>query len=328
MKKYDAFLMIASSFLLPSGAVAAQQAGPPAAAASKADPAIWVVRDQDTTIYLFGTFHITDARRDWFDDKVKDAFDNSRELVIEADVPADPKEALLRLQPLIERYAVDPQGRTISSQLTAEQNRVLNEALGLIGIAEGSYDQMEPWFINMTLTRALGQRIGASIENGAEAVLRRAAGKTKSVVALETAEDQFQLFDGLPEQGQLAQLKAMLDNWAAIGTQLPRLLHIWRRGDTETLDRVLNASFRSDPQFRRKLLDDRNKAWADWIARRLERPGAVFLAVGAGHLVGPESVQAFLQQRGIQSARLQGEEAFRKYPPCRSRSDDRCIQAR
>jgi len=190
---------------------------------------------------------------------------------------------------------------------------------------------MEPWFINMNLARALGRRIGATIEGGAEAVLRR-QGRHMRFRALETVEDQFKLFDSLPEEGQLAQLKLMLDNWEAIGSQLPRMLNVWRRGDAEGLDRILNDGLRSDPAVRGALLEARNRAWAEWIARRLERPGTVFLAVGAGHLVGGDSVQTFLAQRGIRSARVAAHvsrgEPRPAFPPCRTRVDDRCIQPR
>ena len=48
-----------------------------------------MVRDADTTIYLFGTFHLLDGRP-WFNDEVKTAFDASSELVMEAILPEDP----------------------------------------------------------------------------------------------------------------------------------------------------------------------------------------------------------------------------------------------
>jgi uncharacterized protein YbaP (TraB family) len=323
--------VIVAVFFVVFGARGAQApAVQPAPEAERREggPALWVVRDRDTTIWLFGTFHIMDESEDWFAGEIKDAFDGSQELVLEADIPIDAAALAARTQPLIRRYAVDPQGRTISARLTAEQNRVLDAALETVGVRPGSYDRMEPWFINMNLARALGRRAGAGIEGGAETVLRRAAGRRMRFRALETMEDQFRLFDGLPEEGQLAQLRTMLDNWEAIGTQLPRMLSVWKRGDAELLDRILNAGLRQDPGLRRALLEDRNRAWAAWVARRLERPGTVFMAVGAGHLVGADSVQSLLRERGIEAARVPTGEARRTWPPCRRRSDDRCVQRR
>ena len=79
----------------PALAQAAPRRPPPAPAAAPrtaplpdADPALWVVRDADTTIYLFGTFHLLDGRP-WFNDEVRTAFDASDELVMEAILPED-----------------------------------------------------------------------------------------------------------------------------------------------------------------------------------------------------------------------------------------------
>jgi uncharacterized protein YbaP (TraB family) len=51
------------------------------------------------------------------------------------------------------------------------------------------------------------------------------------------------------------------------------------------------------------LLTDRNENWAGQIEEMLEGSGVSFIAVGAGHLVGPESVQKRLKLRGIVAER-------------------------
>ena len=57
----------------------------------RATPALWEIRDADTTIYLFGTFHALDGRTVWFDDKVRARVRRSDELVLETVVPDDPR---------------------------------------------------------------------------------------------------------------------------------------------------------------------------------------------------------------------------------------------
>jgi uncharacterized protein YbaP (TraB family) len=53
------------------------------------------------------------------------------------------------------------------------------------------------------------------------------------------------------------------------------------------------------------LIRKRNIAWADWLAKRLEQPGQLLVAVGAGHLAGPDSVQKQLAKRGIKVTRVE-----------------------
>ena len=86
-RKISLFLAATSLFAAPAAAqTAPAPAAAPAAATAAlpdADPAIWVVKDPDTTIYLFGTFHALDGKSDWFNEEVKTAFDASSELVLE-----------------------------------------------------------------------------------------------------------------------------------------------------------------------------------------------------------------------------------------------------
>ena len=49
------------------------------------------------------------------------------------------------------------------------------------------------------------------------------------------------------------------------------------------------------------MFTERNGRWADWIAARMQTPGTVFVAVGAGHLVGKDSLLVRLAERGIES---------------------------
>lgn len=278
---------------------------PAAAALEDADPALWVVRDDDTTIYLFGTFHLLDSRP-WFNDEVRTAFDASSELVLEAVVPENPAS----LQPMVLRYAVDPDGRTLSSRLTAEEMAAFNAAVAPLGAPAGAFDRFEPWFATMTLSNVAAQRLGVEAANGPEGVLSRAARERGMPIGeLEGFEWQFRLFDEMPEAQQLAQLRQALENFDDIAAQLAPMLTAWSTGDIDGLVTILNSASEEDPELHRIVFTDRNRTWANWIQERLERPGTVFLAVGAGHLAGSDSVQAVLQERGVTSMRLPNESA-------------------
>lgn len=270
-----------------------------------ADPAMWVVRDEDTVIYLFGTFHLLDGKADWFNDEVRIAFDEAQELVTEVDMRGGEQQMAVEMQPLIMRYAMDGQRRKISDLLSAEQNGVLNEALATLGAPPGTFDMFEPWFVSMTLSAVVAQRLGMTGDQGAESVLLRAAeGRNMTFGAVETLESQIRIFDSMPREAQVAQLKESLDTLDEMSTILGRMLAVWNAGDAEGMERVMNEGLSENPALRRALLENRNRAWAEWIDARMDRPGTVFMAVGAGHLVGPDSVQAFLRQRNIGSERV------------------------
>src|SRR3954464_690045 len=79
--------------MLAAAAIATATPQPIAPPTPHVDPAIFVVRDADTTVYLFGTFHALDGKSEWFNDQVKDAFGRSDGLVLETLVPEHPSEA-------------------------------------------------------------------------------------------------------------------------------------------------------------------------------------------------------------------------------------------
>ncbi len=289
---------------LALAALLAAVAGPAFAAETPlpdADPAMWVVKDKDTTVYLFGTFHMLDGKRDWFNDEVKTAFDGSSELVLEAILPENPAE----MQPLVLKYAVDQTGKPLSSKVSAETKAKLDKELGTLGIPAQAIDKLEPWFVSLTLAALGAQKLGLKGEFGAEKVLTGAAKTSgKSIAAVETAEGQIAMLDALPEPTQLAALEHSLESMAKLGDTYTPMLAAWSSGDTNALVKIMNEGLGKDPGLYKAMLTDRNTKWADWIGQRMEKPGVVFMAVGAGHLAGKDSVQEHLAKKGLKAERV------------------------
>jgi uncharacterized protein YbaP (TraB family) len=302
-------MLIALAFAAPPAMALQSAAGAPAATPSvtaplpDANPAIWVVRDADTTIYLFGTFHLLDGRP-WFNDEVRTAFDASDELVMEAILPDNPAS----VTPMIMRYAVDPNHRRLSDRLTRAQNAALGRALTAAGLPPTAFDSFEPWFASMTLAVLGAQRLGVSSGNGPETILTSAAHERHIPIGeLEGLEWQIRLFDSMPEAQQLAQLRETLAQNDSLPAKLAPMLAAWSSGDVARLARLMEEDER-DSRLDRMLHDmmftTRNANWASWIRNRLARPGTVFIAVGAGHLAGRDSVIAVLRRHGIEAQRV------------------------
>ncbi len=298
-----AALAFASAQEAPApNAPAAAPAAPSPAPLPDADPALWVVRDADTTIYLFGTFHLLDGRP-WFNDEVKAAFDASGELVMEALIPAD----IASLTPMVMRYARSD-GRKLSQRLNPAQNAALTRVLGATGVPPAAFDDFDPWFVSTTLGLLAAQRLGIQSANGPETALMGAARARRIPIGqLEGFEWQFRMLDAAPEAQQIEQLMDTLEQNDELDEELAPMLAAWSAGDVERLAALMEEG--SDDDVRRMLFTDRNAAWASWVQVRLRRPGTVFVAVGAGHLAGRDSVQAALAARGIRAERVPHVEA-------------------
>jgi uncharacterized protein YbaP (TraB family) len=271
-----------------------------AQAVKDADPALWVVKDSDTTIYLFGTVHVLKPGLSWFDEAIKTAFDKSDELVLEM---IEPDTATM--QGLIMKTALNPAGPTLTEKLPADKREAYAKALADVGVPAVALDRFDPWFAAVTLSVAGLPKLGYDPASGAERTLSAAA-KTanKQVIGLETAEQQLGYFDALPEPLQIQFLVSTVDEYPKMATELEKMIASWSAGDPETLGKTMNEELADTPEIAKILLADRNARWAEWIGKRMEKPGTLFVAVGAGHLAGAESVQAQLAKHRLTATRV------------------------
>jgi uncharacterized protein YbaP (TraB family) len=82
-------------------------------------------------------------------------------------------------------------------------------------------------------------------------------------------------------------------------------LKAWISGDTRKLEQAFADEPDFTPELRGLLIRKRDELWAEALAKRLVKPGTIFVAVGAGHLVGPDSVQKMLARKGLTVQRIQ-----------------------
>ena len=263
-------------------------------------PALWRVSRGSATIYLFGTVHALPAGVKWYAGPVASAFESSGELVTEIMEPS-PEE----MRQIVTAKALLPAGQSLRQQLPPRDRPAFERAMAANGLAAGAFDRFRPWYAAVALSALPLLKSGYDASHGADAELAgRAARLGRAHEALETPEYQLGLFTALPQATQLRYLHEVVRTMPAIQRELNAMVSAWESGDAPRLARLMNADD-DDPGLRATLLVRRNKAWARWIRMRLERPGTVFIAVGAGHLAGPDSVQAQLKALGIHSSRVQ-----------------------
>ena len=262
-----------------------------------AHPALWVVKDADTTIYLFGTVHLMPSDASWHSPELDRAMANSRTLYIELtdDDPAN-------MAALVLRHGMDA-AHPLSSQLSPSEAHRLGLLANKLGVPGGmqTLNVMRPWLAALTLAVTPLLKAGLDPEHGVDKQLKaQMSGAGKPVLGLETAEQQIRFLADMPRAIELALLRSTMRD-ANKGTfRLTELIDAWKAGDVDSIARIGNDDMRRhEPKLYQLLLVQRNQVWATKIAAMLQQPGTVFIAVGAAHLAGPDSVQAQLQKFGI-----------------------------
>lgn len=277
---------------------AAQDAAAPIRAvppAQGAGPALWVVRDADSVLYLFGTMHLLRPTTAWGSDRVDRAFTSASQLILEVAVPTDQGV----LMPLIRQHGLSPE-RPLTGLLTAEEQAALDGVARTIGSSAEAMAPMRPWLAGVTVQSASIQRAGYAAESGVEPIFKaRAEARGMTVSGFETPDEQIRMLAGFPEEGQVAFLRRALDAFGSAQTDVDLMVEAWAAGDVDALRAVAVDPLLATPLLYDALLVRRNTRWADQIQTLLEGSGTVFVAVGAMHLAGDDSVQAILVRRGV-----------------------------
>jgi uncharacterized protein YbaP (TraB family) len=262
-----------------------------------AKPVLWVVKDADTTIYLFGTVHLLPSDTAWHYPALDKAITDSRTLYIEL---TDDNQA--NMSALVLRYGLDT-SHPLPSLLKHSEMLQLNSAADKAGVPGGvqALSMMRPWLAALTLAVAPLLKAGLDPEQGVDKQLKAqmvAAGK--QVLGLETAEQQIRFLADMPRPVELAFLRSTIRDIDKGPIELTQLIDAWKNGDTDTIARLEDEDMRqTEPKLYQRLLVQRNQAWATRIAAMLKQPGIVFIAVGAAHLAGSDSVQQQLKHLGI-----------------------------
>lgn len=291
-------------------AVADDRAQEPASTLSSEakGPALWKVSDEDTTIYLFGTFHFLPEGSDWYTTEVATALESSDVIVGELGPASETAEAY---QSAIVKHGVLPPEQSLGAMLTQDQRNALSARLAELepqlaaqGLDPQVIDRLRPWYVFLGLSIAKFVEIGFNPQTGAEAILfEKASGKER--LGLETIDFQFGIFASLSEEEQVALLMETIDGLDDIESLLPTMAVAWVNGRADKIAELLNDDF-NNSGLTEAILFERNANWAEWIDARLEStPGTVFMAVGAGHLAGEKSVQDYLATRDIETVRVQ-----------------------
>lgn len=292
------FLFSALAMLL--GAAAPQPQPAPVSAPVIARPALWRVKDADTTIYLFGTVHVLKPGTRWFEGPIRTAFAGSDELVLEmVELPTAEANQIMLAK------AIDPDGPALTAKLSPNDVAPYRAALRRFGLQAENFERLEPWFVSTIISMLPLQKLGYDADQGVEKTLTRAAiAAGKPITGLETMEQQLGFFDQLPEATQIKMLTQSVRDLPKAKPFARDMMRYWSTGQPDQLAKLMNRDMKAAPKLNKVLLLDRNKHWAAWIRNRLEKPGTVFVAVGAAHLAGKDSVQMQLRRYHVKTLRV------------------------
>jgi uncharacterized protein YbaP (TraB family) len=259
---------------------------------------LWSIKTRSNKIYLLGALHLFKQDAYPLAASIEKAYADSQVLVFETDIAAMQDPAV---QTRMLKLGMYPEGQELLQNLDGNTRRLLEKKLTELGLPLEGFSRFKPWFVAVQIEIAQLLRLGFSPQYGIDVYFfdkAKAAGK--EVRFLESTEFQINLFGSMDDEDQNAFLGQTLKELALADELAGGLVKFWKAGDAERLHDLLSKSFKDYPDLHDRLLIQRNKNWVKKVEDAMRKDKNVLFVVGAGHLVGPQSVVDLLKKKGYQ----------------------------
>jgi len=252
--------------------------------------------------YVFGTLHSGDPRVTALPEPVARAFGEARTFATEGRLSDG------EIAHFFEAAQFDD-GRRPGDFFDAATLAQIRTQLGQRAPADATFDRLKPWALMLLLAEE-APAAGSEGETLDQRLLEDARRRKLAIVGLELPDEQVAAFDAITLPAQVALVKFLLTHRDALAREHEAVIAAWLDRDLAALAALNVAQQRRHPEvapylaeLTRHLVENRSVQMAHRLFLPL-RAGRVFVAVGAMHLHGPNSLLALLREQGYRVRRV------------------------
>jgi uncharacterized protein YbaP (TraB family) len=257
---------------------------------------LWSIETQNNTVYLLGSIHILGKDSYPLPRAIESIYDCCNKVVFETDLESMENPAA---QQKMMKLALYGAGEKLSQELSQSTYRLLEKKMSLAGFQVEQFEQFKPWFVAMTIAVSEFMRLGFDPNLGIDKhFYDKARRDRKEMIFLESNDYQINIFAGLNERQQELFLRETLKELEIIEIMVMDMLKAWKTGDTKRLHSILKMSYDEYPGIYDRFFTNRNKMWVKKIETLMKQNDNILIIVGAGHLVGNNSVTTLLKKKG------------------------------
>jgi uncharacterized protein YbaP (TraB family) len=257
---------------------------------------LWEIETSASKVYLLGSLHLLKSDAYPLAAEIDSAYRHSQKVVFETDIGAMEDPAV---QARMLGMAMYPEGQTLLQHIPPDMQKALKKKLSDLGLPMEAMVRFKPWFLAVTLTTLELQRLGFSALSGIDVhYYGRAQSDEKALDFFESVDYQLDLLGNMSADDQKSFLGQTLKDLEIAAEMADDMMRYWQNGQAKKLHALLFKSFEDYPEIENRLLLQRNKDWVEQIESMMGGPENVFIVVGAGHLIGPQSVVDLLREKG------------------------------
>ena len=285
------FIIILSSCIFFLGCKS-QNNKPAAKKNSDSNSLLWQVSGKDLKkpSYIFGTFHLLCKDDIKFSEQLKNSVAFADEIYMEMDMD-DPSTMLSGLL-----YMNMKGGKKLKDLYTADEyQKVESYFRDSVGMPMMMLQSIKPYFlVAMLYPKMMNCKNASGIE---EELMKMAKENKKEIKGLETIQFQASVFDSIPYEWQAKELLKNIDSFSLYKHEFDTMLLQYKNQQLSAMEKLISKSEFGGEKYDDILLNNRNKNWVAQLKNIMNKE-SVFVAVGAGHLVGEKGLLNLLKKEG------------------------------
>ncbi len=245
---------------------------------------LWEIQSNSTTAYILGSLHFADKTFYPLKNKIEDAFDDSSILVVEIN-PLVIDEAKMR-KAIVER-GIYKGSETIQENISDNTFEILSSFLTQNSIPVANVIKMKPTMLAFTLSTIKLMQMGYRPEYGIDMYFSKKSGGEKTIIELETIEEQLTLIFDMPNGDSF--LEYTLLDLQQIESLFKNIVKAWKDGDYTAMEKFLFKSYENKPKFKpflKRIYFDRNIQMVSKIKTLLKGKQKLFFVVASSNLIG------------------------------------------
>jgi len=244
----------------------------------------------DSASYIFGTFHLLCRADIHFGGQLKQAVKNSKEIYLELDMD-DPSVILGGL--MLMNMKDDKKLEDLYKP--EEYKRLKSFFEDSLQMSLSMFGNMKPAFLeSMLYPKMMPCKTISGVE---EELMKLAKDDKKEIQGLETMEFQASVFDSIPYEEQAKELLKTIDSLNTYKLEFDTMINVYKSQQLKKIEDLFNKSEFGMEDNQDLLLNNRNANWVKQL-KNIMKKERVFVAVGAGHLVGEKGLIALLRKAG------------------------------
>ena len=247
--------------------------------------------------YLFGTFHLMCKDDIQFSEQLKAAVANSATIYMELDMD-DPALMLSGMMMMTMKG-----GKKLTDFYSKEEYKKIEVFFKDSLSAPLSFLQtMKPFMLVALLyPKMMPCKTVSGVE---EELMKLVKLQKKEIKGLETMELQAAVFDSIPYEEQAKELLKSIDSMDLNRKNFDTMMRVYKSQRLSGIEALFSKSELGMQNHEDILLNKRNINWVGQLGPILKKEN-VFIAVGAGHLVGENGLISLLRKKGYKVVPLQ-----------------------